>query len=82
MPVPLSISYLVPALCLFRICIIAAASDPYVLVQKKHLKSFAIRVAIRLIVLYLRGPFLKLLPLCSRLEGIYEDRSKLNDGVF
>lgn len=58
MPVPRSMSCFVPALCLLRMCMMAAASLPYVFAQKKQLKSFWIRVATRRTVLYFRGPFL------------------------
>jgi hypothetical protein len=57
-PVSRSMSYLVPAECLLRICIMAAASLPYIFSQKKQRNSLLIWPAVRRIVRFLRGPFL------------------------
>ena len=40
-------SCFVPSLCFFRMCITAAASEPYFLSQWKHLKSLVISEAVR-----------------------------------
>ena len=58
MPDSLSISCFVPAWCLFRMCMIAAGSEPYFFGQKRQWKSFEIWLAVLRTVGYFRGPFL------------------------
>ena len=58
MPDSLSISCFVPAWCLFRMCMIAAGSEPYFFGQKRQWKSLEIWLAVLRTVGYFRGPFL------------------------